>query len=160
MDAFLFSEAKRYDVKGNKYFSFPQKYYCEDLGLRNARLNFRQQEITHLMENAIYNELCSRGYSVDVGVVTINGKDSKGRSVRIPKEIDFVANRFGERIYIQSTFAISGDDKLHSETDQFAHTGDFFRKIVVRGDVGNRWFDEKGVLHINVVDFMLDKELI
>ena len=160
MDAFLFSEAKRYDVKGKKYFSYPQKYYCEDLGLRNARLNFRQQEITHLMENAIYNELCSRGYSVDVGVVMTNGKDSKGKSVRIPKEIDFIANRYGEKVYIQSVFAIPDDDKLHSETDQFAHTGDFFRKIVVRTDVGKRWFDERGILHINVVDFLLDKELV
>ncbi|MBO4357493.1 MAG: ATP-binding protein [Candidatus Methanomethylophilaceae archaeon] len=160
MDAFIFSEAERYDVKGKKYFSYPQKYYCEDLGLRNARLNFRQQEITHLMENAIYNELCARGYSVDVGVVIMNGKDSDGKSTRIPKEIDFVANKYDERVYIQSAFAITSDDKMHSEIDHLAHTGDSFRKIVVRGDVGNRWFDEKGVLHINVVDFLLDKELV
>ena len=159
-DAFLFSESQRYDVKGKRYFSYPQKYYCEDLGLRNARLNFRQQELTHLMENAIYNELRIRGYSVDVGVVTLNAKDSEGRSIRIPKEIDFIANRYEEKVYIQSAFAIPDDVKLHSEVDQFKHTGDSFRKIVVRNDVGNRWFDGNGVLHINVIDFMMDKELI
>lgn len=159
-DAFLFSEAHRFDVKGKRYFSYPNKYYCEDLGLRNARLNFRQQERTHLMENAIYNELRIRGYSVDVGVVTINAKDPEGRSVRIPKEIDFVANRYEEKVYIQSASSIPSDEKMHSETDQFRYTGDSFRKIVVREDVGKRWFDEKGVLHINIVDFMLDKELI
>ena len=159
-DAFLFTEAQRFDVKGKKYFSYPNKYYCEDLGLRNGRLNFRQQEKTHMMENAIYNELRIRGYSVDVGAVTINAKDSEGRSVRIPKEIDFIANRYEEKVYIQSAFSIPDDEKLHSETDQFRYTGDSFRKIVVREDVGKRWFDENGILHINVVDFMLDKNLI
>ena len=159
-DAFLFSESQRYDVKGKKYFSYPQKYYCEDLGLRNARLNFRQQEMTHLMENAIYNELRIRGYSVDVGVVTMNSKTKDGKSIRIPKEIDFIANRYDEKIYIQSAFAISDREKMDSETDQFKHTGDSFRKIVVRADVGNRWFDDNGVLHIGVIDFMMDKDLI
>lgn len=158
-DAFLFSESQRYDVKGKKYFSYPQKYYCEDLGLRNARLNFRQQETTHLMENAIYNELRIRGYSVDVGVVVLNFKDENGKSYRIQKEIDFIANRYEEKIYIQSAFAIPDEKKMESETNQFKHTGDFFRKIVVRADVGNRWFDENGVLHIGVIDFMMDKTL-
>ena len=158
-DAFLFSESQRYDVKGKRYFSYPQKYYCEDLGLRNARLNFRQQEMTHLMENAIYNELRIRGYSVDVGVVVLNSKTKDGKSVRIPKEIDFIANRFEEKIYIQSAFAIPDEEKLGSETNQFKHTGDSFRKIVVRADIGNRWFDNNGVLHIGVIDFMLDKTL-
>lgn len=159
-DAFLFSESQRYDVKGRRYFSYPQKYYCEDLGLRNARLNFRQQEMTHMMENAIYNELRVRGYSVDVGVVTVNSRKPDGKSVRIPKEIDFVANRYDEKVYIQSAFAIPDQEKLHSETDQFRYTGDSFRKIVVRADVGNRWFDDRGVLHINIIDFMTDKDLI
>lgn len=158
-DAFLFSESQRYDVKGKKYFSYPQKYYCEDLGLRNARLNFRQQETTHLMENAIYNELRIRGYSVDVGVVVLNFKDENGKSYRIQKEIDFIANRYEEKIYIQSAFAIPDEKKMESETNQFKHTGDSFRKIVVRADVGNRWFDENGVLHIGVIDFMMDKTL-
>ena len=159
-DAFLFSESQRYDVKGRKYFSYPQKYYCEDLGLRNARLNFRQQEITHLMENAIYNELRVRGYSVDVGVVMMNSKTKDGKSVRIPKEIDFIANRYEEKVYIQSAFAIPDGEKMNSETNQFKHTGDSFRKIVVRSDIGNRWFDDSGVLHIGVIDFMMDKDLI
>ena len=159
-DAFLFSESQRYDIKGRKYFSYPQKYYCEDLGLRNARLNFRQQEITHLMENAIYNELCVRGYSVDVGVVIMNSKTKGGKSVRIPKEIDFIANRYEEKVYIQSAFAIQDAEKMDSETKQFKHTGDSFRKIVVRADIGNRWFDDSGVLHIGVIDFMLDGNLI
>ena len=159
-DAFLFSESQRYDVKRKKYFSYPQKYYCEDLGLRNARLNFRQQEPSHLMENAIYNELRIRGYSVDVGVVIINSKDVDDKSIRIQKEIDFVANRYGEKVYIQSAFAIQDEDRLRSELDQFKRTGDSFRKIVVRGDVGIRWFDEQGVLHINVIDFMLDDKMI
>ena len=158
-DAFLFSESQRYDVKGKKYFNYPQKYYCEDLGLRNARLNFRQQELTHLMENAIYNELRIRGYSVDVGVVVLNSKTEDGKSIRIQKEIDFIANRYEEKIYIQSAFAIPDGDKMGSETNQFKHTGDSFRKIVVRADVGNRWFDENGVLHIGVIDFMMDKYL-
>ncbi|MBP5394303.1 MAG: ATP-binding protein [Candidatus Methanomethylophilaceae archaeon] len=158
-DAFLFSESQRYDVKGKRYFSYPQKYYCEDLGLRNARLNFRQQELTHLMENAIYNELRIRGYSVDVGVVVLNSKTEDGKSNRIQKEIDFIANRYEEKIYIQSAFAIPDGDKMGSETNQFKHTGDSFRKIVVRADVGNRWFDENGVLHIGVIDFMMDKNL-
>ena len=158
-DAFLFSESQRYDVKGKRYFSYPQKYYCEDLGLRNARLNFRQQELTHLMENAIYNELRIRGYSVDVGVVVLNSKTEDGKSIRIQKEIDFIANRYEEKIYIQSAFAIPDGDKMGSETNQFKHTGDSFRKIVVRADVGNRWFDENGVLHIGVIDFMMEKNL-
>ena len=158
-DAFLFSESQRYDIKGKKYFNYPQKYYCEDLGLRNARLNFRQQELTHLMENAIYNELRIRGYSVDVGVVVLNSKTEDVKSIRIQKEIDFIANRYEEKIYIQSAFAIPAGDKMGSETNQFKHTGDSFRKIVVRADVGNRWFDENGVLHIGVIDFMMDKNL-
>lgn len=112
------------------------------------------------MENAIYNELRVRGYSVDVGVVTVNSRKPDGKSVRIPKEIDFVANRYDEKVYIQSAFAIPDQEKLHSETDQFRYTGDSFRKIVVRADVGNRWFDNRGVLHINIIDFMTDKDLI
>lgn len=136
------------------------KYYCEDLGLRNSRLNFRQQEITHLMENAIYNELRVRGFSVDVGVVTFNSKDADGKSVRTYREIDFIANRFNEKIYIQSAFAMPDDSKVRSETEQFKRTGDSFRKIVVRADALGRWFDDYGVLHINVIDFLLDKDLI
>ncbi len=156
MDAFLFSEAKRFDVKGKRYFLYPQKYYCEDVGLRNARLNFRQKEVTHLMENVIYNELRIRGNSVDVGVVTVHSKTEDGKSVRTQKEIDFVANRSDCRVYIQSAYAMSDPEKIHSETDHFRYTGDSFRKIVVRGDTVGRWYDDNGVMHIDVVDFLLD----
>ncbi len=137
IDAFLLTEAKRFDVKGKRYFSFPEKFYCEDVGLRNARLNFRQQEVTHLMENVIFNELCNRGFSVDVGVVTLNPKNSEGVSVRIPKKIDFVANRFGERVYIQSAFAIPDEQKMKEVTDSF-------RKVVISRDAGKRWYDDNG----------------
>lgn len=160
IDAFLFTEAKRFDVKGKRYFSFPEKFYCEDVGLRNARLNFRQQEVTHLMENVIFNELCNRGFSVDVGVVTMNSKNSEGVSVRIPKEIDFVANRFGERVYIQSAFAIPDEQKMKEILEPFRLVRDSFRKVVVSGDTGKRWFDDNGVLHINVIDYLMETDCV
>lgn len=159
-DAFLFSEARRYDVKGRTYFSYPDKYYCEDLGLRNARLSFRQQEITHLMENAVYNELVRRGFSVDVGVVQAVEKNAKGQSVRVPHEIDFVVNKGGERVYVQSAYAIRSEEKLAAERHAFSLAGDSFRKIIVRDDVLHRWFDETGVLHVNLLDFLLDESIV
>ncbi|MBQ3810731.1 MAG: ATP-binding protein [Kiritimatiellae bacterium] len=159
-DAFLFSEARRYDVKGRTYFSYPDKYYCEDLGLRNARLSFRQPEITHLMENAVYNELVRRGHSVDVGVVTAVEKNAKGQSVRVPHEIDFVVNKGGERVYVQSAYAIRSEEKLESERRAFSLAGDSFRKIIVRDDVLHRSFDESGVLHVNLLDFLLDESIV
>ena len=159
-DAFLFSEARRYDVKGRTYFSYPDKYYCEDLGLRNARLSFRQPEITHLMENAVYNELVRRGHSVDVGVVTAVEKNAKGQSVRVPHEIDFVVNKGGERVYVQSAYAIRSEEKLESERRAFSLAGDSFRKIIVRDDVLHRSFDETGVLHVNLLDFLLDESIV
>ena len=159
-DAFLFSEARRYDIKGRTYFSYPSKYYCEDLGLRNARLSFRQPEITHLMENAIYNELIRRGYSVDVGVVQSVGKNTKGQSVRMPREIDFVINKGGERVYVQSAYAIRSEEKLESERRAFSLAGDSFRKIIVRDDVLSRTFDDSGVLHVNLLDFLLDETIV
>ena len=159
-DAFLFSEARRYDVKGRTYFSYPDKYYCEDLGLRNARLSFRQPEITHLMENAVYNELVRRGHSVDVGVVTAVEKNAKGQSVRVPHEIDFVVNKGGERVYVQSAYAIRSDEKLDSERRAFSLAGDSFRKIIVRDDILHRTFDETGVLHVNLLDFLLDESIV
>ena len=159
-DAFLFSEARRYDIKGRSYFSYPDKYYCEDLGLRNARLSFRQPEITHLMENAIYNELVRRGYSVDVGVVVSIAKNKKGQSIRVPHEIDFVVNKGDERVYVQSAYAIRSDEKLESERRAFSFAGDSFRKIIVRDDVLHRAFDESGVLHVNLIDFLLDESIV
>jgi hypothetical protein len=159
-DSYLFSEAKRYDIKGHSYFEYPQKYYCEDIGLRNARSGFRHQEETHIMENMIYNELVMRGYSVDVGVVMANERNALGKNVRVAREIDFVVNRAGERLYIQSAYALPTDEKRLSELKPFSLTGDSFRKIIVRTDVGKRWFDENGVLNLSIYDFLLDQNAI
>lgn len=159
-DAFLFSESKRYDVKGKSYFDSPNKYYCEDIGLRNARIGFRQQEMTHIMENIIYNELNIRQFSVDVGVVYARTLNEKGNSIRTPREIDFVVNSGGKRTYIQSAYAMPADEKAETELRPFTLTGDSFPKIVVRKDIGKRWYDDNGILNINVIDFLLDKKLI
>ena len=159
-DAYLFEECKRYDVKGKNYFDFPNKYYCEDLGLRNARIGFRQQEMTHIMENIIYNDLRIRGCSVDVGVVYSLEKDNKNRSVEVPREIDFVATLGGKKVYIQSAYALESDSKIESENKPFGLTGDSFPKIIVRQDIRKRWYDDKGVLNIGVIDFLLDRTLI
>lgn len=159
-DAFLFSESKRYDVKGKAYFDSPNKYYCEDIGLRNARIGFRQQEITHIMENIIYNELIIRQFSVDVGIVYSRTVNKNGNSVRTAREIDFVVNSGDKRTYIQSAYAMSTAEKKETELKPFTLTGDFFPKIVVGKDVGKRWYDDCGILHINVIDFLLDRELI
>lgn len=159
-DAFLFSESKRYDIKGKSYFDSPSKYYSEDIGLRNARIGFRQQEMTHIMENMIHNELVNRRCSVDVGVVYARTVNDNGSSVRVPREIDFVVNSGEKRTYIQSGYAISAEEKAEAELRPFALTGDFFPKIVVRKDIGKRWYDDQGILNINLIDFLLDKELI
>ena len=152
-DAFLFSESKR-------YFYSPNKYYSEDIGLRNARIGFRQQEMTHIMENIIYNELAIRQLSVDVGVVYARTLNDNGSSVRVPREIDFVVNSGGKRTYIQSAYAMPTEEKAETEIRPFTLIGDSFPKIVVRRDIGKRWYDDNGILHINLIDFLLDKELI
>lgn len=159
-DAFLFSESKRYDVKGKAYFDSPNKYYCEDIGLRNARIGFRQQEMTHIMENILYNELMVRQFSVDVGVVYAREKNEKGNSVRTAREIDFVINSGGKRTYIQSAYAMPTEEKTEIELRPFSLTGDSFPKVLVRRDIGKRWYDDYGVLHINLIDFLLDKAVI
>ena len=159
-DAFLFSESKRYDIKGKSYFDSPSKYYCEDIGLRNARIGFRQQEMTHIMENIIYNELLCRQFSVDVGVVYGRTVNQNGNSVRVPREIDFVVTSGGKRTYIQSAYAMGTEEKMETELRPFALVGDSFPKIVVRTDMGRRWYDDNGVLNISLIDFLLDKELI
>lgn len=159
-DAFLFSESKRYDVKGRAYLDTPNKYYCEDIGLRNARIGYRQQEMTHIMENIIYNELEVRGYSVDVGVVYSREINKNGNSVRVPREIDFIATSGGRKFYIQSAYAMGTEEKAESELRPFTLTADSFPKIVVRKDVGRRWYDEYGVLNINIIDFLLDKDVL
>ncbi len=159
-DAFLFSESKRYDVKGKAYFDSPSKYYSEDIGLRNARIGFRQQEMTHIMENIIFNELVCRQFPVDVGVVYGREMNEKGQSIRVPREIDFVVTSGGKRTYIQSAYAMLSDEKIESELRPFLLTGDSFPKIVVRKDIGRRWYDDRGILNINLIDFLLDKSLI
>lgn len=152
-DAFLFHECKRYDVKGKSYFDYPNKYYCEDVGLRNARIGFRQQEMTHIMENIIYNELIIRGYSVDVGVVYSN---EKGK--RVAREIDFIATMGDRKIYIQSAYAMESSEKMASELKPFSFTGDSFPKIIVRRDVRKSWYDEYGYLNVGIEEFLLDKK--
>ncbi|MCC8125908.1 MAG: ATP-binding protein [Clostridiales bacterium] len=159
-DAFLFSESKRYDVRGKAYFDSPSKYYSEDIGLRNARIGFRQQEMTHIMENIIYNELVIRQFSVDVGVVYERELNENKNCVRIPREIDFVATTGGKKVYIQSAYALPTEDKQQTELKPFSLTGDAFPKMIIRKDIGKRWYDENGILNVNVIDFLLDKDII
>lgn len=159
-DAFLFSECKRWDVKGKDYFDYPNKYYCEDMGLRNARIGFRQQEMTHIMENIVYNELIIRDCAVDIGIVYANEKDSKGRFVPVAREIDFIANHGGKKTYIQSAYALATEEKALTENKPFSLTGDSFPKIIVRHDIRKRWYDENGILNIGILDFLLDDNLV
>ena len=155
-DAFLLEQALRYDIKGKKYISTPYKYYFTDMGLRNARLNFRQIEETHLMENAVYNELCMRGYSVDVGVVEINERQEDGKYVRKQIEIDFVCNRADERVYVQSAFSIPTTEKRLQEERPLRNVGDGFRKVIVTKDNVVRHYDENGVLIMGLQEFLMD----
>lgn len=159
-DAFLFSQSKRYDVKGKSYFDFPNKYYCEDVGLRNARIEFRQQELTHIMENIVYNELKLRGFSVDVGVVFAREKNKNNTAVRVPREIDFVASKGSKRVYIQSAYAMPDAEKAEIENEPFTLINDSFPKIIVRHDIAKRWYDDRGVLNIGILDFLLDETVV
>ncbi len=158
-EAFLFAKVRRFDVKGRRYLSSPAKYYSEDLGLRNVRLNMRQGEESHLMENAIYNELVSRGCAVDVGVVDFTIRES-GRQVRRQSEIDFVVNVGTRKIYIQSAFAIPDEAKRCQETESFRRSGDFFKKIVVVAGSKLPLQDEDGITYVGVIPFLLDKTLL
>ena len=159
-DAYLFEECRRYDVKGKDYFDYPNKYYCDDIGLRNARTGFRQQEMTHIMENILYNELRVRGCEVDIGVVYGAEKNKKGQSAQVPREIDFVASRGGKKTYIQSAYALDTDEKAAAENKPLSLTGDAFPKIIVRHDIRKRWYDDNGVLNIGILDFLLDDSLV
>lgn len=158
-DAFLFSECKRYDVKGKAYFEYPNKYYCEDVGLRNARIGFRQQEMTHIMENIVFNELMIRRCSVDIGIVYSTEKNKSGNPIQVAREIDFIATKGGKKTYIQSAYAMETDEKIASETKPLSLTGDSFPKIIVRQDIRKRWYDDNGFLNIGIIDFLLDKDL-
>lgn len=152
IDSFLISMAKRYDIKGKTYFKYPNKYYYTDIGLRNARLNYRQYDPGHIMENIIYNELLRRGYSVDVGVVT----DRTG-GANVQKEIDFVVNDADKKIYIQSTFQMDMDKKESSELASLILTKDFFKKIIVRMDIPHNFYDDNGIFHCNLIDLLLGR---
>lgn len=152
-DSFLIEVARRYDVKGKSYFNYPSKYYYVDMGLRNARLNWRQYDPGHIMENVVYNELVARGYSVDVGVVV----ERKGGE-KIQREIDFVVNDGDRRIYIQSAWQMGNDRKEDSELRSMTLTGDFFKKIVMRADIPRSFYDDNGVFHMRLESFLLDSE--
>lgn len=159
-DSFLIEKAERYDVKGRKYISTPFKYYFVDAGLRNARLNFRQMEENHIMENIIFNELIHRGFSVDVGVVEINGKDKNGISYRKQLEIDFVANSGSNRYYIQSALNTDSEEKKEQERSSLLRVNDSFRKIIVQKDDILPWNDDNGIMHVSIEQFLLDKTLL
>ena len=146
-----------YDVKGKKYFEYPSKYYCTDIGLRNARLNFRQQEETHIMENIIYNELISRGYLVDVGVVEIVEKIDETR-VKKQCEIDFVVNKGTKKYYIQSALSVSDSDKLKTNIRPLLKTKDFFKKILISKTSMKPFVDENGILHLGLYEFLLNED--
>lgn len=152
IDAFLMDMAKRYDVKGKTYFNYPNKYYYTDVGLRNARLNYRQYDPGHIMENIIYMDLIRRGFSVDVGVVTERKKNEK-----IQREIDFVVNDGDRRIYIQSAYQMDTEQKTETELQSLKLTGDFFKKIVIRMDIPHNFYDDNGLYHCNLIDFLLGK---
>lgn len=155
-ESFLFSNAKRYDIKGKKYFEYPSKYYCTDIGLRNARLNFRQQEETHIMENIIYNELLCREYSVDVGVVEIV-ETNAGKRTKKQCEIDFVVNRGLKKYYIQSALSVSEQAKLETELRPLKNTKDFFKKIIITKTSMRSWTDDDGILHLGLYEFLLNE---
>ena len=155
-DSFLLESAHRYDIKGKAYIETPKKYYFSDLGLRNARLNFRQFEPTHAMENVIYNELRMRGYSVDIGVVPIAEKDENGMVIRKQLEVDFVCNLGSGRYYIQSAYSIPDEQKRTQETRPFTKIDDSFKKIVITRDIVPAQYDDRGILTINIYDFLLD----
>ena len=156
-DAFLIEKAVRYDIKGRKYIDTPAKYYFEDLGLRNARLNFRQTEQTHLMENLLFNELRLRGYSIDVGQVVINTRNQKGVSERKQLEVDFVCNKGYDRVYIQSALNLEGDDKEAQELASLKRIDDSFQKVVIVGGLQPTYRNNEGILILNIFDFLLNK---
>lgn len=160
IDAFMIYKAQRYDVKGRKYIGSPLKYYFSDIGLRNARLNFRQQEENHIMENIIYNELFYRGFDIDVGIVEYNYKNDEGKSQRKQLEVDFVANKGSKKYYIQSALNIDSDEKKEQEINSLNRINDSFRKIVVVKDDIIPWHDEKGILYIGIIQFLLDETAI
>ena len=159
-DSFLIESAQRFDIKGKAYIETPKKYYFSDLGLRNARINFRQFEQTYSMENVIYNELRMRGYSVDVGVIPIAEKDKDGKGNRKQLEIDFVCNLGSSRYYIQSAYSLPNEAKRTQEIRPFRKIDDSFKKIIITKDIVQPHYDEYGILTVNIYDFLLDRECL
>lgn len=157
-DAFLIEKSVRYDIKGKKYISTPAKYYFEDLGLRNARLNFRQVEESHLMENLIYNELRMRGYSVDVGQVETFEKNSEGKTIRKNFEVDFVCNLGAKRFYVQSALDMPTPEKVEQETNSLLRVNDSFQKMIIVGGLAPSYINEDGIVIINIIDFLTKPE--
>ncbi len=160
INAFLINKANRYDVKGKKYIKTPRKYYYTDVGLRNARLGFRQQEETHIMENVLYCDLIRRGYDVDIGVVEQNIKTGEGKKVRKQLEVDFVLNRGGQRFYIQSALSIADPEKRKQEIASLIRIPDSFSKMVVVRDYIKPWRDENGILYFGIEQFLLDEDVV
>ncbi len=159
-DSFLIEAAKRFDIKGKAYIETPQKYYFSDLGLRNARINFRQFEQTHSMENVIYNELRMRGYRVDVGVVPVFSNDRNGKTLRQQLEVDFICNLGSSRCYIQSAYSIPTEEKLLQEARPLKKIDDSFKKIIVTKDIVPAHYDEHGILTVNIYDFLSDPNFL
>ena len=157
-DSFLIDSAIRYDIKGKKYINTPSKYYFTDLGLRNARLNFRQVEETHAMENIIFNELKVRGYNVDVGVVVMNEVDKNGKKIRKQLEVDFVCNKGSKRFYIQSAYALPDKEKMEQEQRSLVNIGDGFKKIIITKDAVAPLYNEEGILVMSIYDFLLNPD--
>lgn len=156
IDAFMINKAQRYDIKGKKYINSPFKFYFTDIGIRNCRLNFRQQEQTHIMENIIYNELLIRGYNIDVGIIEHMIRNKNGKQQLIQLEVDFICNKGSNRYYIQSAFSIPNETKMIQETSSLDKINDSFKKIIVTQDFGKPWRNEKGYLIINILDFLLN----
>lgn len=159
-DAFLFGHARRFEVKGRRYLDSPVKYYATDLGLRNARLNMRDSDLSHPMENAIYNELLRRGYNVDVGVVPISTRDKNGRQSVRQHEIDFVVNRGNDKLYIQSALRLDDETKERQETASLRGTGDFFKKVVITDGYDEPHADDEGIIRVGVLPFLLDETIM
>jgi hypothetical protein len=158
-DAFLFEKAERFDVRGKKHLAFPHKYYAEDTGLRNARLNFRENDESHLMENILFNELVSRGYNVDVGVVDVLDRNRAGKVVRKRYEIDFVVNAGFNKVYVQSAYSLEGEGKMEQEKKSLMKSGDFFSKVIVERGYGALRPDADGIFHVGVIPFLLDESV-
>ena len=159
-NAFLFKEAKRYDIRGKQYFNSNSKFYCVDVGLRNVRLNMRQNEETHIMENIVFNDLVQRGYSVDVGVLESFSKGANGKTVRLTREIDFVVNYGNAQCYIQSAYRMDTHEKERAELLPFNIVGNSFKKIVITRNGLSPWYDDNGIYHIGLCDFLLKESIL